>query len=74
MTTGMENMKPWPPPSSVSPLLGVGAMICYSGMAKIYSAWNGETLPSPGWIALVAALLSIGLKEWTYQVHCTCGT
>jgi cation diffusion facilitator family transporter len=48
-------------------LLGVGAMICYSGMAKIYSAWNGETLPSPGWIALVAALLSIGLKEWTYQ-------
>lgn len=48
-------------------LLGVGAMICYSGLGKIYAAWNGATLPSPGWIALVAALLSIGLKEWTYQ-------
>lgn len=41
----------------------VGAMLCYGGGAKIVSAMRGEALEQPGWIALVAALMSIALKE-----------
>lgn len=48
-------------------LMGVGLMICYSGATKIWAALQGQTLPTPGWIALVAALLSIVLKEWAYR-------
>lgn len=48
-------------------LLGVGLMICFDGLSKIWKALSGVILPQPGWIALVAALVSIGLKEWCYQ-------
>ncbi len=48
-------------------LLLVGAAICYDGVARIASAMGGHALPRPGAIALVAALLSIALKEWAYR-------
>ena len=51
----------------------VGAMLCYGGGAKIVSAMRGETLEQPGWIALVAALMSIGLKEWAYRFTVSVG-
>lgn len=48
-------------------LLAVGIMILYNGTVETVAAVRGEQLPTPGWIALVAALLSIVLKEWAYQ-------
>ena len=45
----------------------VGAMICIGGLEKIWQVIHGETLPSPGVIAFVAAVVSIILKEWCYQ-------
>ena len=48
-------------------LLAVGVMILYNGARDIMSAIGGEQLPKPGMIALVAALVSIALKEWAYQ-------
>ncbi|MDD7252119.1 MAG: cation diffusion facilitator family transporter [Prevotellaceae bacterium] len=48
-------------------LLGVGAMICLNGLEKIYDVWQGYHLASPGWIALVAAIVSVGMKEWAYR-------
>src|SRR5574344_887292 len=49
-------------------LLAVGFMILYSGAMKIWAWWNGEILPTPGWIALIAAILSVILKEFSYQI------
>lgn len=48
-------------------LLAVGVMIFYNGARDIMRAIGGEQLPQPGMIALVAALVSIALKEWAYQ-------
>ena len=48
-------------------LLVVGAMICCSGVSKTLRAIRGETLQQPGLIALVAAVVSIALKEWAYR-------
>ena len=48
-------------------LLAVGVMILYNGARDIMRAIGGEQLPKPGMIALVAALVSIALKEWAYQ-------
>lgn len=48
-------------------LLAVGVMILYGGVEKIFAALRGEPLPEPGMIALIAALLSIVLKEWCYR-------
>lgn len=48
-------------------LLVVGLMIFYNGAVKIWAAVNGEILPAPGWIAFVAAVVSIVMKEWAYQ-------
>ena len=48
-------------------LLVVGMMICYSGVTKTYHAMCGEPLQQPGFIALVAAVASIVLKEWAYR-------
>ncbi|MBO5157564.1 MAG: cation transporter [Prevotella sp.] len=48
-------------------LFVVGVMICYSGAAKILSAMMGETLEQPGMVALVAAVVSIVLKEWAFR-------
>lgn len=48
-------------------LFVVGVMICYSGVTKIYRAICGETLQQPGVVALIAAIVSIVMKEWAYQ-------
>ena len=48
-------------------LLAVGVMIFYTGARDSIRAIGGEQLPQPGMIALVAALVSIALKEWAYQ-------
>ena len=45
----------------------VGVMICVEGVSKIWDALHGVVLPQPGWIALVAALLSVVSKEWCYR-------
>lgn len=48
-------------------LFGVGILLCYNGLSKVWQSLNGYNLPRPGVIALVAALLSIALKEWAYR-------
>ena len=48
-------------------LFAVGVMICWSGLVKTYHALCGEQLHQPGVVALVAAVLSIVMKEWAYQ-------
>ncbi len=48
-------------------LLAVGVMICYNGVSKTFAALRGEQLSTPGWIAFVAAVLSVVLKEWAYR-------
>ena len=47
-------------------LLLVGAGIAWSGGSDIIRVIKGETLPSPGILALVAAIVSIVLKEALY--------
>ena len=48
-------------------LMGVGVMILYNGVTKTWLAINGEHLQSPGMLALIAALVSIILKEWAFR-------
>lgn len=48
-------------------LLFVGVGIAYNGVTDIVIVIRGGTLPSPGVIALVAALVSVLLKEVLYQ-------
>lgn len=48
-------------------LLCVGAMICIGGLEKIIKVVHGASLPCPGVIAFVAAVVSILLKEWCFQ-------
>ena len=48
-------------------LFAVGVMICWSGLVKTYHALCGEQLHQPGVVALVAAVLSIVMKEWAYR-------
>jgi len=48
-------------------LLSVAIGIIYSGVVHIIAWINGETLQSPGLLALWAALLSIVLKEGIYR-------
>jgi len=49
-------------------LIGVAIMLGWNGIDKIISVLNGNTLESPGIIALVAALVSIILKEWVFRI------
>lgn len=48
-------------------LLFVGGSLAVGGIKDIISVINGATLPSPGMIALVAALVSIVLKEVLFR-------
>ena len=48
-------------------LLAVGVLIICSGAGKTWRVIQGEMLPSPGKVALVAAVASIVLKEWAYR-------
>lgn len=55
-------------------LLAVGVMICYSGVMKTYGAMVlGETLEQPGMVALIAAVVSIVLKEWAFRFTASVG-
>jgi len=50
-------------------LIVVGVMMGYNATVKIVDVVrNGTELASPGIIALVAAVLSIVLKEWTFRI------
>ncbi len=48
-------------------LLAVGVGVFYSAALKIRATLGGESLPAPGAIALVAAVVSIGVKELLYR-------
>jgi cation diffusion facilitator family transporter len=48
-------------------LLLVGGGIFWGGATKIWAGFRGESLEAPGWIALVAAVVSIIVKEWLYR-------
>ncbi len=48
-------------------LLAVAVGILYSGISKILLWIEGDDLPSPGYLALWAALVSIIVKELVYQ-------
>lgn len=47
-------------------LLAVGIGIFYQGATSIYAVYNGQVLSSPGYIALIAAVVSIVFKEAVY--------
>lgn len=49
-------------------LVVVGANLMSSGIKSIYGFFNGELLPRPGYIALVAAVISIVAKEILYHL------
>ena len=48
-------------------LMAVGIGVLWNGAEAIYRSINGELLPQPGNIALIAALVSIVVKELLYQ-------
>lgn len=48
-------------------LIVVGAKLMEGGIKTIVNAANGVELPKPGYIALIAAIVSIILKEALYQ-------
>ena len=48
-------------------LVAAAIGIIVSGGMKLAAWWDGDTIASPGWIALWAALLSILTKELLYQ-------
>ena len=54
-------------------LLFVGIMIFYKATGSIIDVYRGVTLPQPGVIALVAALLSIVAKEFAYRITASVG-
>lgn len=49
-------------------LVVVGANLMSNGIKSIYGFFNGELLPRPGYIALVAAVISIVAKEILYHL------
>lgn len=49
-------------------LVVVSAMLGWNGVEKILQAVRGEQLESPGVVALVAAVLSLALKEWVFRI------
>lgn len=48
-------------------LLVVGIGICWNGVSSVYNFYQGVELQKPGMLALIAALVSIVLKEVLYQ-------
>lgn len=48
-------------------LVVVGANLMSSGVRSIMGVINGETIPKPGYIALIAAVVSIFFKEILYH-------
>lgn len=47
--------------------------IFWGGLQKIITFYQGESLPEPSKIALVAAVISIVSKEWLYRYTIDCG-
>lgn len=54
-------------------LLVVGLDILWSGVENVVSVCRGATLPEPGMLAFWAAVVSILLKEITYQITARVG-
>lgn len=54
-------------------LFAVGLGILWNGASSIYAFWQGEVLEQPGLVALVAALLSVLMKEILYRYTAACG-
>lgn len=52
-------------------LIAVAIGIFWGGLQKVLAFYQGEVLPVPGRIALVAAVLSIMIKEWLYRYTIT---
>jgi cation diffusion facilitator family transporter len=48
-------------------LVAVAFGIFWGGLQKVIAFYQGEVLPTPSGIALVAAILSIVIKEWLYR-------
>lgn len=48
-------------------LVVIAAQLMASGVHTIIDVISGETIPAPGYIALIAAVVSIVLKEWLYR-------
>lgn len=48
-------------------LFAIGAGILWTGSKRIWAGLHGTHIPTPAPIALVAAAVSIGLKEWLYR-------
>lgn len=48
-------------------LLIVGVGIAYNAVENIIAIFRGEDIKSPGLVALIAAIVSIVLKEWLYR-------
>ena len=44
-----------------------GAAFLGDGISVIMAYFRGGSLARPGWLALFAAILSIGIKEWLYR-------
>lgn len=54
-------------------LIAVGAKLMEGGVGSIIDAANGRPVPKPGWIALIAAVASIIIKEILYQATAKVG-
>ena len=48
-------------------LLAVGVGICVKGVTDIYHAVTGTPLRQPAYVALVAAVVSVVMKEWAFR-------
>ena len=54
-------------------LLMVGLYIFYNGARQIWDVVHGAEIEQPGLVALIAAIVSILLKEWTYRFTVSVG-
>lgn len=48
-------------------ILAIGISVCYHGIEKIVSHAQGEIIEKPGYIALIAAVISMVVKEWAFR-------
>jgi cation diffusion facilitator family transporter len=54
-------------------LIVVGLGLLFNGGEEVYKALNGIELSEPSYWAIIAALLSIGTKEWLYRITVNVG-
>lgn len=47
--------------------------IFWGGLQKVITFYQGENLPEPSRIALIAAIISVVSKEWMYRYTIVCG-